>query len=102
MSVLIHTQALPCNGPCFFVASDGSIGLCPAGARVGDWIAILLGGKVPFLLRESHADEGDRQFELIGECYVDGKMHGEFIRDQESKGLNPKYLVLYLRIESGK
>jgi hypothetical protein len=87
--------ALPCHGSCFFVASDGSIGLCPAGAMEGDWITILLGGKVPFLLRELYPDEGDRQhFELVGECYSDGKMHGEFVRDKESQGLGPEYLVL--------
>jgi hypothetical protein len=87
--------ALPCNGPCFFVATDWSIGLCPAGAMKGDCITILLGGNVPFLLRDTHAtDKGDQHPELIGECYVEGKMHGEFIREQESKGLNAEHIVL--------
>lgn len=87
--------ALPCHGPCFFVASDGSVGLYPAGAMEGDWIAVLLGGKVPFLLRELYIDEcGQQYFGLVGECYSNSKMHGEFVRDKESQGLGPEYLVL--------
>ena len=88
-------SAFPCNGPCFFVATDGSTGLCLAGARKGDRIAILLGGNVPFLLRDAHAtDKGDQHFELIGECYVEGKMHGEFVREQESINLNAEHIIL--------
>ncbi|KAF2727827.1 hypothetical protein EJ04DRAFT_450623 [Polyplosphaeria fusca] len=58
-------EALPCHGPCFFVASDGSIGLCPAGAREGDHIAILLGGRVPYLLRKVCTDKEDQHFEFV-------------------------------------
>jgi hypothetical protein len=92
---VLSNLAFPCNGPCFFVATDGSIGLCPAGARKGDYIAILLSGNVLFLLRDVHAtDKGDQHFELIGECYVEGKMHGEFVREQESKNLNAEHIIL--------
>jgi len=87
-------MALPCHGSCFFVATDGSIGLSPSAAKEGDYIAILLGGITPFLLREVGVDESKHYFEFVGECFVEGKMHGEFIREQESKGLRPEQLVL--------
>jgi hypothetical protein len=50
--------------------------------------------KCHFYCAKFATDEGDRHFELVGKCYVDGKMHGEFIQDQASKGLNAGYLVL--------
>jgi hypothetical protein len=68
--------ALPCHGQCFFIATDGSLGLCPANAKVGDMIVVFHGGNVPFLLRNSDSNS-DRTYELIGECYVDGRMNGE-------------------------
>lgn len=90
------TVVFPCHGPCFFVASDGSVGLCPAAARAGDCIVIFLGGNVPFLLREvdTNGPEMSSHFELIGECYVEGKMKGEFMRDRESDGLEAERLTL--------
>jgi hypothetical protein len=60
----------------------------------GDCIAILFGGHVPFLLRVVPADEEGHHYELIGECYVDGVMHGEFMRDQASRGVAPEHFVL--------
>lgn len=49
------------------------IGLVPASSRVGDRIAILKGGAVPFVLRQA----ADGCWALVGECYVHGIMHGE-------------------------
>ncbi|KAK0634583.1 heterokaryon incompatibility protein-domain-containing protein [Bombardia bombarda] len=107
----------PCLNPSFFSSretveesdsgGDGSsvkraayVGLCPDGAREGDVVVILYGGRVPYLLREkanvvslAEADadsdgaedvetdtetETDKTFyEFVGECFVDGLMHGE-------------------------
>jgi hypothetical protein len=88
------TSAFPCHGRCFFVASDGSVGLCPATAKEGDHIVILLGGNVPFLLRKVNAEDLAPAFELVGECYVDGIMHGEYIKKRMSEGKTPEYFVL--------
>ncbi|KAK0119427.1 hypothetical protein ONS95_010879 [Cadophora gregata] len=46
----------------------------PGEASPGDLVCVLLGCDVPMILRQ----EGDH-FILIGECYVEGMMHGEMI-----------------------
>ena len=51
----------------------GYLGLVPKSASIGDHIVLLKGGRVPYVLREA----GRNKFELIGECYVHGVMHGE-------------------------
>jgi hypothetical protein len=44
----------------------------PSATRPGDIICILNGGRVPYVLRPS----GEYVYELVGECYVHGLMHG--------------------------
>jgi hypothetical protein len=55
-----------------FISSDRRIGLGPKNMAIGDCLVLLMGGKVPFVLRP----RGD-VFELVGECYVHGAMQGE-------------------------
>lgn len=57
----------------FAITEDGRFGLVPAEAAVGDLVAILWGGEVPFVLRTGK----DQTFELVGECYFYGIMNGE-------------------------
>ena len=52
----------------------GYIGAAPELMKVGDTITIMHGGRVPFILRQR---ENEDKWELIGDCYVDGVMHGE-------------------------
>lgn len=62
---------------CHLLRTEGGhIGLTIAGhkARKGDMICILLGGQMPFLIRES--DDRGHQI-LIGRCYVQGLMSGQ-------------------------
>ena len=54
-------------------------GLCPPDTRSGDVICILFGCSVPVILRPYLVQNGDTEFELIGESYVHGKMNGEAI-----------------------
>jgi hypothetical protein len=61
-----------------FLSSYGHVGLAPACSEPGDFICILFGSTVPFILRET--PEGT--FRLIGEAYVHGIMDGEWL-DQE-------------------
>jgi hypothetical protein len=51
----------------------------PRGSEIGDTICILLGGCVPFVLR----DTGDGYFKFIGECYIHGIMDGEAMDSQD-------------------
>ncbi|KAK3994882.1 hypothetical protein QBC44DRAFT_321424 [Cladorrhinum sp. PSN332] len=59
------------------------LGLAPATAEKGDVIAVLYGGKTPYLLRpvltDSGAEPGSKKlmYRLMGEVYVAGIMEGE-------------------------
>ena len=52
----------------------GYLGLVPAAARCGDVVAVLMGCDTPLVLRRR-----DGEYEVVGECYVHGIMHGEVI-----------------------
>jgi hypothetical protein len=56
-----------------FTTERGYVGLAPEHAEVGDSVSILLGGRVPYLLRTDAAGET----KLIGEAYIHGLMKGE-------------------------
>jgi hypothetical protein len=55
----------------------------PEGAEHGDIICVLAGGRVPYVLRP--CDDGF--YRLVGECYVDGAMHGEALKDRPYQDL---------------
>ena len=56
-------------------------GLGPMAMEVGDVVAVLFGGHVPYVLRRA---EG--MYRLIGGCYVHGIMHGEALRAWKGGG----------------
>ncbi|KAH7317765.1 heterokaryon incompatibility protein-domain-containing protein [Rhexocercosporidium sp. MPI-PUGE-AT-0058] len=60
----------------FLVSESGSIGLAPMAAQERDVVCILYGCSVPVVLRETRA-RGETFWQLVGECYVHGKMDGE-------------------------
>ena len=77
------TGGIQCHRPCFISTSEGDRGLCPPMAQRGDLVVILFGGRVPYILRESSIDgtraensEPRKQYVFIGECYLQGYMHG--------------------------
>ncbi|KAJ8120483.1 hypothetical protein ONZ43_g2817 [Nemania bipapillata] len=53
--------------------SKGYLALVPHGTEIGDEVALLAGGKSPFVLRR----DDDEKWKLIGDCYIEGLMHGE-------------------------
>jgi hypothetical protein len=59
----------------FVVTKNAFVGTVPKLAQAGDVVAILKGGRVPFVLQKSDARPGS--FRLVGECYVHGLMNGE-------------------------
>jgi hypothetical protein len=88
------SAAQVCNKRKFFFTRKGFFGLGPGALRDEDFVAVLLGADVPFVIREVvDSDEGSfeerlkannpvpmgRQFQLIGECYVDGLMQGQAV-----------------------
>lgn len=83
-----------CHGRSFVVTKKGYIGVAPFKTRVGDKVAVLQGGTVPFVLRErSGAPEAKRGFdgaageagstklrcEFVGEAFVLGIMEGQAV-----------------------
>jgi len=69
-----------------FITRKGTVGLGPQTVRVGDVVFLLLGGRVPYVLRHTKkaSETPERNigpeytvYELIGECYVPDLMHGE-------------------------
>jgi hypothetical protein len=65
----------------FFATSDGRVGLGPEHLQEGDLVCIIVNAYTPFVLRQRQDNSGF--FELIGEAYVDGIMHGEFFNNGE-------------------
>ncbi|KAJ4252017.1 hypothetical protein NW762_011318 [Fusarium torreyae] len=80
-----ETRLLPtCIEPCFFVSTSGLFGLCPWRSKEGDVVVLLDGGNVPYLLRPVKVEgESEQKYELVGECYVQGIMHGEVLERLE-------------------
>lgn len=70
---LMHDQ----NWRVGFVSTNGFMGMVPKTSLAGDRIVLLLGGTVPFVIRE--VENG--LHELVGECYVFGLMDGEGFED---------------------
>jgi hypothetical protein len=54
------------------ITAKGYLAAVPFVAKVGDCIAVLAGGRLPFVLRPT----GDH-YRLVGPCYVHGIMNGE-------------------------
>lgn len=75
------------------VMEDGSIGSAPFQALPGDEVHILIGAKVPFILRRHNAvtwlsnDEnlGFSSYTVIGDGYLHGVMEGEAIKGQSEE-----------------
>lgn len=67
----------------FFVTKKGYVGIGPPETKVGDWVFMMDGGAVPFLVStiESHIQV------LVGEAYVHGMMYGESLSLEGGKKL---------------
>jgi hypothetical protein len=59
-----------------FLSRLGYVGMGPQYMQTGDVIAIFNGASVPFIIRPV----GEDRFRLMGECYCDGIMYGEFVK----------------------
>lgn len=59
-----------------FVTERGLLGMAPPNVKAGDLVCVLLGGSVPFLLREI-----EDYFHLIEEAYLHGYMDGKALEE---------------------
>ncbi|KAH6662522.1 hypothetical protein B0J14DRAFT_287597 [Halenospora varia] len=74
----------------FMTTRKGYLGWAPDSANTrkmkeaipGDLICILLGCSVPMVVRPK-----GEQYEIIRECYVQGFMHGEALKNTDALGL---------------
>ncbi|CAG9978008.1 unnamed protein product [Clonostachys byssicola] len=69
-----------CAHRALFVTRKGYIGLAPWNAKEGDVVAVLDGGKTPYILRSASVD----QFKLVGESFVYGVMAGEALQHRKA------------------
>ncbi|KAK3319764.1 heterokaryon incompatibility protein-domain-containing protein [Cercophora scortea] len=86
-------QLLPSEGSWFFTTRTGMIGVCHSKVEVGDAVYVLLGGRMPFVLRPSRGHEEGTdppRYEYVGQTYVHGIMDGEVIRE----GREPQWIAL--------
>ncbi|EHK98542.1 putative Heterokaryon incompatibility protein 6, OR allele [Glarea lozoyensis 74030] len=60
-----------------FVTGKGHLVLGPEYVKRGDFVALIKGTQVPFILRR----QSDGQYQLVSEAYVDGIMDGEAIKN---------------------
>ena len=58
----VHTT---CAGRRLFFDTGGELGLVPVASRPGDWVCVLFGGNIPFVLRPTGG-----AYRLVGECYL--------------------------------
>ncbi|KUJ18513.1 HET-domain-containing protein [Mollisia scopiformis] len=77
-------------GRVFFITERGYMGLGPMSAFAGDEVAVLCGGKTPYILSRD-ANQKSSNFRLIGEVYIHGLMKGEAF--QENKELREIVLI---------
>ncbi|KAL9596066.1 MAG: hypothetical protein Q9219_006052 [cf. Caloplaca sp. 3 TL-2023] len=87
----------------FFVTADAQyFGIGPAMMREGDLCCVLVGAKVPFILRPSQEQrfnaccDGKDHYQLVGECYIHGVMRGEILKrrfDYNSRGTEDIIMV---------
>ena len=67
-----------------FITLQGYLGLGPALTEVGDSVVIFGGSQTPFVMREidSAGDDGlEKDFCILGDCYLHGFMYGELLTD---------------------
>ncbi|EEU46690.1 uncharacterized protein NECHADRAFT_77319 [Fusarium vanettenii 77-13-4] len=64
-----------------FSTAKGLIGLGNRDIQVGDFICVLGGGSMPFILRQVEGHGGDIAYQYIGQAYVHGIMDGEVMNE---------------------
>ncbi|KAJ5798420.1 heterokaryon incompatibility protein-domain-containing protein [Penicillium pulvis] len=70
---LVHVRAA-CTARTLYITADGHVGMGPAYVRPDDEVCHLFGSWKPMVLRPVAG-----QYRQVGECYLEGGMHGEVI-----------------------
>ena len=67
----------------FFLTQGLYFGFGGKSVKVGDKVVVLLGGKVPYILRR--LEEQEDMYKYIGDAYVHGIMNGEAVDAMDTK-----------------
>jgi hypothetical protein len=74
-----------CTKRRFCTGVNGKPILGPENTKIGDHVVLLFGSPVPLILRPVDPEQPQLfQYTLLGECYVDGIMHGEVLEQIET------------------
>jgi hypothetical protein len=84
-------MSLACEGRSFLITQKGHYGLGPWIAEPGDKCFILLGCRVPFILRETNRPS---YYKLVGEAYIHGAMRGELNGPQGRQGTQAETIFI--------
>jgi hypothetical protein len=70
----------------FCITKDRQMmGMVPGETKPGDYVVVVAGSPVPFILRKVNPEEEvNPRWELIQECYIHGVMNGEFVEVENS------------------
>lgn len=76
--VIHHLLATVCFTRKMAILSNKRVAILPAAAQVGDKVAALRGGHALYIIR---ASPGQSEYYIVGECYIDGWMDGQVVKD---------------------
>ncbi|KAI0096433.1 HET-domain-containing protein [Nemania sp. FL0031] len=68
-----------CFGRRIGITTSGRLCVVPPLTKVGDSVIIPFGSQTPFLIRQRDNESENVHYELVGEAWVEGVMHGEMI-----------------------
>ena len=79
----------PCTKRRLCIGDNGKPLLGPETTKVGDHVVLLFGSPVPLILRPVDPEQPElHQYTLVGECYVEGIMHGEYLEQNQTEFLD--------------
>jgi len=65
--------------------NENLMGLVPGDTKPGDFMCVIMGAQVPFILRPLDIQDdakSSKRYEFVGECYIHGIMNGEVNMNQ--------------------
>ncbi|KAI1740249.1 hypothetical protein F4680DRAFT_418962, partial [Xylaria scruposa] len=81
---------ITCYQKRFFRTRTGRMGLGSVGIEPGDIVVVLLGGRVPYILRKAFRG----YYFLICDSYVHGIMNGEIVEEWKASKRNLEFFKL--------
>ncbi|KAK4158680.1 heterokaryon incompatibility protein-domain-containing protein, partial [Cladorrhinum sp. PSN259] len=75
----LDAVSIACTGRCLFTTESGMKGVGPLGLSPGDAVCVFYGAPTPFVIRKAD-NGGEREYYLLGECYIDELMNGQVLR----------------------